>query len=186
MEKNLLCKDSKRNLKLNTRLLFVAGTSNLEGISLKFNNSYNRICSSSTFQNLFPQLIHEEKIFFKTILIIFLRIFLHRCKQMILQYVVWKPILAIATFVLQIMGLYDEGNFAADRGYLYVTLIYNLSISVSFLFYFFFIIFFCFYFISFFNNFFIIFYNFFVLILFFFIIFNYFNFSIFNFFYILF
>lgn len=49
---------------------------------------------------------------------------------MILQYVLFKPILALATFLLQLTGTYDEGNFSADRGYLWVTLGYNLSITL--------------------------------------------------------
>jgi len=59
------------------------------------------------------------------------RIFLHRCKQMILQYVLWKPILAVATFVLQLTNTYNEGDFTASYGYLYITLIYNISITLA-------------------------------------------------------
>jgi hypothetical protein len=59
------------------------------------------------------------------------RIFLHRCKQMILQYVYIKIGLTIATFVLELLHLYDEGNFAPNRGYLWITIVYNISIFLS-------------------------------------------------------
>jgi len=59
------------------------------------------------------------------------RIFLHRCKQMILQFVIIKPILAVLTFCLSFYRIYDEGNFTYDRGYLYVTIIYNVSFTLA-------------------------------------------------------
>jgi len=58
------------------------------------------------------------------------RIFLHRCKQLILQFVVVKPVLAIITFILEMTETYDEGNLAPTHGYLYITLLYNLSITI--------------------------------------------------------
>lgn len=59
------------------------------------------------------------------------RIFLHRCKQMILQYVYVKIVITIATFILELLHVYDEGNFAPNRGYLWITIIYNISIFIS-------------------------------------------------------
>lgn len=59
------------------------------------------------------------------------RIFLHRCKQMILQYVYVKIVLSIATFILELLHLYAEGNFAVNRGYLWITIVYNISIFMS-------------------------------------------------------
>lgn len=59
------------------------------------------------------------------------RIFLYRCKQMILQYVYVKIVLTIATFVLELTHTYDEGNFSPKRGYLWVTIVYNISIFLS-------------------------------------------------------
>lgn len=59
-------------------------------------------------------------------------IFLHRCKQMILQYVVVKPLLAAAVFITTLTDTYEEGSFAVNGGYLWVTLVYNISITVSF------------------------------------------------------
>eukprot|EP01118_Nematostelium_gracile_P014442 TRINITY_DN562_c0_g1_i1.p1 TRINITY_DN562_c0_g1~~TRINITY_DN562_c0_g1_i1.p1 ORF type:complete len:458 (+),score=83.64 TRINITY_DN562_c0_g1_i1:54-1427(+) len=59
------------------------------------------------------------------------RIFLHRCKQMILQFVVVKPILAIVTFILELTHKYEEGNFSPVYGYLWITILYNASITIS-------------------------------------------------------
>jgi len=59
------------------------------------------------------------------------RIFMHRCKQMLLQFVVLKPIMAVAIFLMEILDVYDEGNFAANRGYLYITIIYNVSFTLA-------------------------------------------------------
>jgi magnesium-transporting ATPase (P-type) len=59
------------------------------------------------------------------------RIFLHRCKQMILQFVICKPVLAIATFILELTETYDEGNLSPSRGYLYISILYNISITIS-------------------------------------------------------
>ncbi|KAF5353742.1 hypothetical protein D9758_008638 [Tetrapyrgos nigripes] len=52
-------------------------------------------------------------------------------KRGILQYVQVKPVLAIATMVLKATGKYNEGNLAAGSGYLYVSIIYNVSICLS-------------------------------------------------------
>jgi hypothetical protein len=59
------------------------------------------------------------------------RIFLHRCKQFILQYVYVKIGLTIATFILELLHVYDEGNFSYNRGYLWITIFYNVSIFLS-------------------------------------------------------
>jgi len=59
------------------------------------------------------------------------RIFLHRCKQMILQFVVCKPVLAIITFILQLTNTYDEGNLSPTSGYLWISIMYNTSITIS-------------------------------------------------------
>jgi hypothetical protein len=48
--------------------------------------------------------------------------------------------MSIITIGLQSYGLYDDGNWDASKAYLYITLIYNASISLAlyalFLFYF--------------------------------------------------
>ncbi|KAJ8389654.1 hypothetical protein AAFF_G00115300 [Aldrovandia affinis] len=66
--------------------------------------------------------------------------FLRFCKQATLQFCVVKPIMAIITILLQAFGKYHDGDFNVTGGYLYITIVYNLSVSLSlyalFLFYF--------------------------------------------------
>uniref|UniRef100_A0A1A8DNY0 Transmembrane protein 184B n=1 Tax=Nothobranchius kadleci TaxID=1051664 RepID=A0A1A8DNY0_NOTKA len=66
--------------------------------------------------------------------------FLRFCKQATLQFCVVKPLMAIITVILQAYGKYKDGDFNVAGGYLYVTIIYNISVSLSlyalFLFYF--------------------------------------------------
>lgn len=66
--------------------------------------------------------------------------FLRFCKQATLQFCIVKPVMALTTLILQAFGLYKDGNFSPSSGFLYVTLIYNVSVSLAlyalFLFYF--------------------------------------------------
>jgi len=66
--------------------------------------------------------------------------FLRFCKQATLQFCIVKPTMSFIVILLQSYGVYDEGVWDSKRGYLYVTLIYNISISLAlyalFLFYF--------------------------------------------------
>ncbi|KAG8509942.1 Transmembrane protein 184A [Galemys pyrenaicus] len=66
--------------------------------------------------------------------------FLRFCKQATLQFCVVKPVMAVVTIVLQAFDKYHDGDFNVHSGYLYVTLIYNVSVSLAlyalFLFYF--------------------------------------------------
>ncbi|XP_037362612.1 transmembrane protein 184A isoform X2 [Talpa occidentalis] len=66
--------------------------------------------------------------------------FLRFCKQATLQFCVVKPVMAVVTIVLQAFDKYHDGDFNIHSGYLYVTLIYNVSVSLAlyalFLFYF--------------------------------------------------
>lgn len=66
--------------------------------------------------------------------------FLRFCKQGTLQFCIIKPVVSFIVIILQSYGLYHDGNWTPSEGYLYTTLIYNTSISVSlyalFLFYF--------------------------------------------------
>uniref|UniRef100_A0A672JU53 Transmembrane protein 184B-like n=1 Tax=Sinocyclocheilus grahami TaxID=75366 RepID=A0A672JU53_SINGR len=66
--------------------------------------------------------------------------FLRFCKQATLQFCVVKPLMAMITVILQAFGKYRDGDFNVASGYLYVTIIYNISVSLSlyalFLFYF--------------------------------------------------
>lgn len=51
-----------------------------------------------------------------------------RCQ---IEYVQVKPVLAAATLILKAVGKYNEGDFRANSGYLYVSIVYNLSICTS-------------------------------------------------------
>ncbi|XP_074866717.1 transmembrane protein 184A [Carettochelys insculpta] len=66
--------------------------------------------------------------------------FLRFCKQATLQFCIVKPLMAIVTIVLQAFGKYHDGDFNIHSGYLYITIIYNFSVSTAlyalFLFYF--------------------------------------------------
>ncbi|KIL58551.1 hypothetical protein M378DRAFT_170449 [Amanita muscaria Koide BX008] len=52
-------------------------------------------------------------------------------KRGIIQYVQIKPILAAATLILKAFGKYNEGDFRANSGYLYVSVLYNVSICLA-------------------------------------------------------
>ncbi|KAK6035026.1 hypothetical protein COOONC_27469 [Cooperia oncophora] len=39
--------------------------------------------------------------------------------------------MAVITLFLITMGKYEDGNWSADQGYLYITLVYNISISLA-------------------------------------------------------
>ncbi|KAG2136944.1 DUF300-domain-containing protein [Suillus bovinus] len=52
-------------------------------------------------------------------------------KRGILQYVQVKPLLAIASLVMKATGTYHEGDFRARSGYLYVSIVYNVSICLA-------------------------------------------------------
>ncbi|KIY50468.1 DUF300-domain-containing protein, partial [Fistulina hepatica ATCC 64428] len=52
-------------------------------------------------------------------------------KRGIMQYVQVKPVLAVVTLVLKACNKYNDGDLRANSGYLYVSLIYNVSICLS-------------------------------------------------------
>ncbi|KAI6040766.1 DUF300-domain-containing protein [Pisolithus marmoratus] len=52
-------------------------------------------------------------------------------KRGILQYVQVKPTLAFASLIMKATGTYNEGDFRARSGYLYVSIIYNTSICLA-------------------------------------------------------
>lgn len=66
--------------------------------------------------------------------------FLRFCKQATLQFCIVKPLMAILTLILQPFGFYKDGDFTVSGGYLYIIIVYNISISLAlyalFLFYF--------------------------------------------------
>ncbi|CAF0904046.1 unnamed protein product [Rotaria sordida] len=57
--------------------------------------------------------------------------FLRFCKQATLQFCLVKPLMSLVTLVLQAFDKYKDGDFSPSGGYLYITLIYNVSVSVA-------------------------------------------------------
>ncbi|KAK2577028.1 hypothetical protein KPH14_011988 [Odynerus spinipes] len=66
--------------------------------------------------------------------------FLRFCKQATLQFCLVKPVMAFVIIFLQAFGHYRDGDWSPDGGYIYITVIYNISVSLAlyglFLFYF--------------------------------------------------
>ncbi|XP_017878970.1 transmembrane protein 184B isoform X2 [Ceratina calcarata] len=66
--------------------------------------------------------------------------FLRFCKQATLQFCLVKPVMAFVIIILQVFGHYRDGDWSPDGGYIYITIIYNISVSLAlyglFLFYF--------------------------------------------------
>lgn len=66
--------------------------------------------------------------------------FLRFCKQATLQFCLVKPLMAFIIIFLQAFGHYRDGDWSPDSGYIYITIIYNVSVSLAlyglFLFYF--------------------------------------------------
>ncbi|EKM53014.1 uncharacterized protein PHACADRAFT_147340 [Phanerochaete carnosa HHB-10118-sp] len=52
-------------------------------------------------------------------------------KRGIIQYVQVKPVLAMVTIILKAVGKYNEGALRANSGYLYVSIVYNISICMA-------------------------------------------------------
>eukprot|EP01116_Phalansterium_solitarium_P008514 TRINITY_DN22428_c0_g1_i1.p1 TRINITY_DN22428_c0_g1~~TRINITY_DN22428_c0_g1_i1.p1 ORF type:complete len:480 (+),score=138.84 TRINITY_DN22428_c0_g1_i1:216-1655(+) len=59
------------------------------------------------------------------------RTFYHRCRQMILQYTVLQVVLTVATFICQMTGTFGEGSWSPRTGYVYITVVYNISITIA-------------------------------------------------------
>ncbi|KAF1749187.1 hypothetical protein GCK72_025654 [Caenorhabditis remanei] len=57
--------------------------------------------------------------------------FLRFCKQATLQFCFIKPIMAVITLMLTAIGKYEDGDWSLDQGYIYITLVYNVSISLA-------------------------------------------------------
>jgi hypothetical protein len=49
----------------------------------------------------------------------------------ITEYVQVKPLLALASLIMKATGTYNEGDFRARSGYLYVSIVYNVSICLA-------------------------------------------------------
>eukprot|EP00208_Stichococcus_sp_RCC1054_P005236 CAMPEP_0206140088 /NCGR_PEP_ID=MMETSP1473-20131121/8292_1 /ASSEMBLY_ACC=CAM_ASM_001109 /TAXON_ID=1461547 /ORGANISM="Stichococcus sp, Strain RCC1054" /LENGTH=427 /DNA_ID=CAMNT_0053534099 /DNA_START=327 /DNA_END=1614 /DNA_ORIENTATION=+ len=57
--------------------------------------------------------------------------FVKQCKQGALQFVLLMPILGIASVILFATGNYTPGNWGPKNGYLYITIVYNITYSVA-------------------------------------------------------
>ncbi|KAI6177439.1 Organic solute transporter subunit alpha/Transmembrane protein 184 family-containing protein [Aphelenchoides bicaudatus] len=57
--------------------------------------------------------------------------FLRFCKKATLQFCFCKPIMALFTLLLMMIGKYEDGNWSLNQGYFYVTLVYNVSVSLA-------------------------------------------------------
>ena len=52
-------------------------------------------------------------------------------KRGILQYAWLKPILGISTIIMKLTGVYTEGDLSVTSGYLWLGILYNLSVTLS-------------------------------------------------------
>ncbi|XP_022666749.1 transmembrane protein 184B-like isoform X1 [Varroa jacobsoni] len=57
--------------------------------------------------------------------------FLRFCKQATLQFCAIKPLMSLIILILQPFGKYRDGDWRADTAYLYITIIYNFSVSLA-------------------------------------------------------
>ncbi|KAG5677182.1 hypothetical protein PVAND_006963 [Polypedilum vanderplanki] len=57
--------------------------------------------------------------------------FLRFCKQATLQFCLVKPLMAFIIIFLQSSGHYHDGDWSANTGYIYITIIYNVSVSMA-------------------------------------------------------
>jgi len=53
------------------------------------------------------------------------------CQRGILQYALIRPLVTIASVVLLAINLYDDGAWRADRGWLWMTILNNLGVTIS-------------------------------------------------------
>jgi len=57
--------------------------------------------------------------------------FLRFCKKATLQFCAVKPVMASMTLILLAMGMYEDGNWSLNQGYIYITFVYNVSVSLA-------------------------------------------------------
>jgi len=57
--------------------------------------------------------------------------FLRFCKKATLQFCFVKPLMSIMTLFLQATGRYKDGDWGLDNNYIYITMIYNISVSLA-------------------------------------------------------
>ncbi|XP_054707940.1 transmembrane protein 184B-like [Uloborus diversus] len=53
------------------------------------------------------------------------------CKQATLQFCAVKPLMSVITLILQPFGKYSDGDWSPNSGYLYITIIYNISVTLA-------------------------------------------------------
>eukprot|EP01064_Diplonema_japonicum_P006112 TRINITY_DN1404_c1_g1_i2.p1 TRINITY_DN1404_c1_g1~~TRINITY_DN1404_c1_g1_i2.p1 ORF type:complete len:455 (+),score=83.57 TRINITY_DN1404_c1_g1_i2:50-1414(+) len=59
------------------------------------------------------------------------RQFVNHCRKCVLQYAFVKPLLAATTIICTALGVYKENQYSLDTAYLYVIIVYNISVSIS-------------------------------------------------------
>lgn len=57
--------------------------------------------------------------------------FLRFCKQATLQFCLVKPLVAFIIIFLQAFGHYHDGDWSANGGYIYITMLYNISVTLA-------------------------------------------------------
>lgn len=57
--------------------------------------------------------------------------FLRFCKQATLQFCIIKPLMSALTLILQASGYYKDGDWSFSSSYIYITMIYNISVSLA-------------------------------------------------------
>lgn len=57
--------------------------------------------------------------------------FLRFCKQATLQFCAVKPLMSILTLFLQATHRYNDGDWSLNNSYIYITMIYNISVSLA-------------------------------------------------------
>lgn len=57
--------------------------------------------------------------------------FLRFCKQATLQFCIIKPMMSVLTLFLQATGRYKHGDWSLDNSYIYITMVYNISVSLA-------------------------------------------------------
>lgn len=57
--------------------------------------------------------------------------FLRFCKQATLQFCIIKPLMSVLTLILQATGHYKDSDWSMGNSYIYITMVYNLSVSLA-------------------------------------------------------
>lgn len=57
--------------------------------------------------------------------------FLRFCKQATLQFCIIKPFMSVLVLVLQATGRYKDGDWSLGNSYIYITMVYNISVSLA-------------------------------------------------------